>query len=543
MPEPLVPPPADGSDPAPNGLLAALATYERALMADDVPELDRLFAPGPATLRGDAEGLLVGHGAIAEFRGRRGGAPPRTLVTVHVRTIDDDHAVVVAVTAPRSGGRGQQTQLWRRSASGWVVDVAHVSGPPPVIDSSVWRTVGAPLVAATRPGPLDGVGVAVKDLVAVAGHAVGAGVPAWLAEAEAEPRHAPAVAALLEAGAHVVGIARTDELAYSIAGRNPHYGTPANAAAPGRLPGGSSSGPASAVALGHADVGLATDTAGSIRVPASYQGLWGLRTTHGAVSTDGVLPLAPSFDTVGWLTRDAATLRAAAVATLGEATTPSGGIVVDPELLAGLAPDVAAATRAAAAALGAEPVDVLGAVGGSLTDLAAQFRVVQAAEAWRTHGGWIGSHPGALGEEVGARFAWAATVTPEQEAAGRRALAAARERLEAVLGDRVLLLPSAASAAPDSRATGPVIEAARTATLALTCLAGTSGRPALSVPALSVPAEDVATAAVAGAGAASGPGQGGGADVPVGLCFLGPPGGDVALVDGAVGWSLRLAAG
>ena len=121
---------------------------------------------------------------------------------------------------------------------------------------------------------------------------------------------APAVQALLDAGAEVLGIARTDELAYSIAGANPHYGTPPNARVPGALPGGSSNGPASAVALGQADIGLATDTGGSIRVPASYQGLWGLRTTHGRVARDGLLPLAPSFDTVGWLTRDRALLAA-----------------------------------------------------------------------------------------------------------------------------------------------------------------------------------------------------------------------------------------
>nr|MDT0667585.1 amidase family protein [Micromonospora sp. DSM 115978] len=111
-----------------------------------------------------------------------------------------------------------------------------------------------------------------------------------------------------EAGAEVTGIAQTDELAYSISGTNVHYGTPPNPAAPGRAPGGSTSGPASAVALDQADVGLGTDTAGSVRVPASYCALAGIRTTHGVVSTRGVLALAPAFDAVGWLARDVATL-------------------------------------------------------------------------------------------------------------------------------------------------------------------------------------------------------------------------------------------
>ncbi len=118
--------------------------------------------------------------------------------------------------------------------------------------------------------------------------------------------------ALQRAGAHLAGIAQTDEFAYSIAGRNAHYGAAPNPAAPGRLGGGSSSGPAAAVALGQAKIGLGTDTAGSIRVPASYQGLVGFRPTHGVIEADGVLPLAPSFDTVGWLTRDVAASRAVA---------------------------------------------------------------------------------------------------------------------------------------------------------------------------------------------------------------------------------------
>ncbi|MDO9079141.1 MAG: amidase family protein, partial [Brevundimonas sp.] len=121
-------------------------------------------------------------------------------------------------------------------------------------------------------------------------------------------------AGLLAAGASVPGIAQTDEFAYSIAGRNPHYGTPPNPAVLGGVPGWSSSGPASAVALGQASIGLGTDTVGSIRVPASYQGLWGLRTTHGSVSADRLLPLAPTFDSVGWVTRSAIALRAAAEA-------------------------------------------------------------------------------------------------------------------------------------------------------------------------------------------------------------------------------------
>ena len=181
-----------------------------------------------------------------------------------------------------------------------------------------------------------------KDLYAVAGQRVGAGNPAWLERAPVEATTAWAVQRLLDAGADVTGITRTDEFAYSLAGTNAQYGTPPNPKAPRRISGGSSSGSASAVSLGHATIGLGTDTGGSIRVPAAYQGLWGIRTTHGLVPTAGLLPLAPSFDTVGWLTRSPELL-----ARVGEVLLPDGPggsdqLVVVPGLLDRAEPDVAA---------------------------------------------------------------------------------------------------------------------------------------------------------------------------------------------------------
>ncbi|HWR85214.1 MAG TPA: amidase family protein, partial [Rhodoglobus sp.] len=332
----------------------------------------------------------------------------------------------------------------------------------------------------------------------------GAGVPAWLAEAAPAGRTAPAVQALLDAGADIAGIARTDEFAYSIAGRNPHYGTPPNPAVLGGVPGGSSSGPASAVALGQASIGLGTDTAGSIRVPASYQGLWGLRTTHGAVPVDGVLPLAASFDTVGWLTRDVATLRAAAAATL-PGGVGTGSLVAAPELLAFVESDVHDAFDAWA---DLDPIAI-----GGVDELFATFRTVQQSEAWAQHGAWIKAHPGALGDDVAGRFALAAAVTADQAARGREALAAARNRLDDLLGDRVLVLPAASSTAPTVTADPQLIERTRANTLRLTCIAGITGRPAISVPLLSVPQPGALLPA------------------PVGVSLVGPRGSDLALID------------
>jgi Asp-tRNA(Asn)/Glu-tRNA(Gln) amidotransferase A subunit family amidase len=292
--------------------------------------------------------------------------------------------------------------------------------------------MGMPLAPATGHETLDGLRIAVKDLFAVTGFAVGGGNPAWLAEALPAAQDAPAVARLRAAGAVVQGIAQTDELAYSLSGTNAHYGTPPNPAAPDRVTGGSSSGPASAVASGHADIGLGTDTGGSIRVPASCCGLFGLRPTLGAVPTEGVLPLAPSFDTVGWLTRDAATLAA-----VGEVLLPSG-----PQKLPGRLLSVGG-TAGAAARWGIPVTPVTLSTWAEPDPLLLAFRQVQAVEAWRVHGTWIDAHPRALAADVEGRFRFGASVDAATEGEARSRLAAWRVELLDLLGDDAwLVLPA-----------------------------------------------------------------------------------------------------
>jgi len=180
---------------------------------------------------------------------------------------------------------------------------------------------GAALTAAET--PLAGLSFAVKDLIAVRGCRMGCGNPHWAARQEPSPVHALVVQQLLAAGARCLGTTWLDEFAFGLAGENAWGGTPPNPRAPGRIPGGSSSGSAAAVALGEADLALGTDTAGSIRAPASWCGLWGLRPSHGAVSTEAVAPLAPSLDTVGLFASSCETLQRG-MATLLEPITPQG---------------------------------------------------------------------------------------------------------------------------------------------------------------------------------------------------------------------------
>ena len=439
---------------------------------------------------------------IADFSHRTAAAPPAPAAL--------GDALVHGERAPRGDAAGGPvTRIRQRGAEKRRrIRAAQVSDPGPAADPRIWRLLGFPLVAPTASGVLDGESVAVKDLFAVAGFPVGAGNPAYLAEADPEPAHADAVRALLDAGARVRGIARTDEFAYSIAGTNAHYGTPPNPRAPRHLPGGSSNGPASAVAMGHVSIGLGTDTAGSIRVPASYQGLWGLRSTHGAVSREGLLALAPSFDTVGWLTRSPEVLVDAARVSLPAAVQTAGAFVLCPALLEPADPLVRSAfTKKISMWIHSGVIPEPRTVKGPDPQAAFNaFRVVQAAEAWRTHGAWIRRHPDALGADLAARFAWAATVTADEERAARRALDAIRAHLEAALEDDILLLPATPACAPLRGANTADLDAARAATIGLTCLAAITGRPALSAPYLRADG------------------------APVGLSLIGPRGSDLDIV-------------
>jgi len=157
-------------------------------------------------------------------------------------------------------------------------------------------------------GALADLSFAVKDLIAVRGLICGSGNPHWASLQQPQLHHAVAVAQLLSAGARCVGTVWCDEFAFGLTGENPWAGTPQNPKAPGCLPGGSSSGSAVAVARGEVDFALGTDTGGSVRVPASWCGLWGWRPTHGLISVNGVAPLARSLDVVGVLCRDHPTL-------------------------------------------------------------------------------------------------------------------------------------------------------------------------------------------------------------------------------------------
>jgi amidase len=336
-------------------------------------------------------------------------------------------------------------------------------------------------------GPLAGLTFATKDAFNIAGARTGFGQPDWLRTHAAATETADAVQRLLAAGAHMVAKSHCDELCYSLTGENVHFGTPVNVAAPGRVPGGSSNGSAAAVAGGLVDFALGTDCGGSVRIPASYCGLIGLRPTHGRVSAAGVLPFGPSFDVVGWFTRDIALFEKVGDVLLGAdiAGAPTRLIVAD-DAWEQVEKPVAAALRPAADKLEAVlcPATHVCVSPEGLSDWFEVFRTLQAAEIWMTLGEWVTEAKPRLGPGIKERFEYAATITPAQVEAAQARRREITALVEGLLGaDGVICLPTSPRAAPLCGTPVDQVEVEyRNQAMRLLCIAGLCGLPQISLP-------------------------------------------------------------
>ncbi len=337
-------------------------------------------------------------------------------------------------------------------------------------------------------GPLAGLSFAAKDLFDVAGTPTGGGNPDWGRTHPVPQAHAGAVERLLAAGASLAGKTITCEISLGILGFNQFFGTPPNPAAPGCLPGGSSSGSASVVAAGLVDTALGTDSGGSVRVPASLCGLYGLRPTLGRVPTTGLLQQAPSFDTAGWFARDAITFGRVAEVLLGEALPAATAteVLLAEDAFALADAEVAAALLPAAERLGARFGGLRRISLGEPGELAAwgsQRNILQRAESWASFGGWIEQHNPTFAFNVARNLAAAAAITPDQvevaRIARRRAVDRARLLLE---GGAILCIPTTPFTAPPLGLPLSALDALSARIGVLTSFAGLVGLPQLSLP-------------------------------------------------------------
>jgi amidase len=366
-------------------------------------------------------------------------------------------------------------------------------------------------IAGAAGGPLAGLTFAAKDLFDVAGHPTGGGNPDWARANPIPTRHAWAVQRLLDAGATLIGKTITDEVSLGILGENPFDGTPLNPRAPDRVPGGSSSGSASAVAQGLCDTALGTDSGGSVRVPASFCGLHGIRPTHGRLDLTGMLPQAPSSDTTGWFAREAATFARVSEVMLGEsipATLPLRLVVAvdafgfaDPETTEALRPMVDALAKLVADVR----EDLLAPPGLSVWGRAQ--RTLQPYEAWQTFKAWVERDNPRVQFSV-ARGLTLGSAIPESERQWAALMRAeARARLTWLLPPgTILCMPTTPFPAPPRGLSLPALEPIRSRILCLAAHGGLAGFPQVSVPGAHV------------------------GGLPVGLSILGARGSDAALV-------------
>jgi amidase len=374
--------------------------------------------------------------------------------------------------------------------------------------------LAAPIAGAAQ-GPLAGLTVAVKDMYDIAGTRTGGGSPDWLEAHPPATAHAAAVRSLLERGATVIGKTVCDEFFFSVTGANAHYGTPINPRAPGRLPGGSSSGSAAAAAAGACDFALGSDTGGSVRVPAAFCGLYGIRPTHGRIDMTGAMPMAPSFDVPGWFASGPGVLRR-----VGEALLDAGGVranlrklmIVD-DAFAEADADVAQLLRAAIDAMARDlPRPVHDAIAPQgLDPWRESFRIIQAREIWGIYGPFVEKHRPKFGPGIRERMEFAATVSERDADVARQQQKRAREHIRALVEPgTVLTLPTAPCIALRLDTSAEELESFRVRVMRLTCIAGVSELPQVTLP----------------VGSVSG--------CPIGLSFIGWHGADEALLDLAV---------
>ena len=337
-------------------------------------------------------------------------------------------------------------------------------------------------------GPLEDLTFGAKDVFHIAGARTGFGSPVWLATHEPPAQTASAVKRLLDAGADLAGKTHTDEMAYSLTGENVHYGTPVNSGAPERIPGGSSNGSAAAVTAGLVDFAIGTDCGGSVRLPASYCGIFGMRPTVDRVPLDGVIPFGPPFDVAGWFARDAHVLEKVGRVLLNDDSQPTA-----PRRLLRAADAFDMVDEAVSGALDravervaalVDTVEDVTVAPSGLEDWFETFRVLQAASIWANHGAWIRETRPDFGPGVKERFEWAEALDAGDVDAAKKRYEAIRTRILQVIGEGdILCLPTSPRVAPLKNTPVDDIEIRyRHQAMHLLCVAGLGGLPQISLP-------------------------------------------------------------
>ena len=361
---------------------------------------------------------------------------------------------------------------------------------------------------------LENVSIAIKDNIDVCGLKTGCGNPDFLSDfsPKVKTENAPLVEHLLREGGQIVGKTHMDELAWSLQGENYHYGTPRNERAIGRIPGGSSSGSASAVSRGLVDLAVGTDTAGSVRVPASFCGIYSIRMTHNfdeRLCHEGIVPLAKSFDVPGFFANDLEILLRATKAVLAfpnnnnseedRYNTNSDDRIKDDVKFVKLEDAFALATEKTRVAIDAylekheiEYETVKLEENQNILEWWDDFRVQQTDDVWKAHGDWIRKRNPKFGPGVHERFYGAEEVSEDTKNV-ERAREMNRKRAEIIRNEvfrrrkskTICIVPAAACAPPKLNEDASVVNDLRVKTLSLSSISGLTGLPQVVVPCVS----------------------------------------------------------
>lgn len=336
-------------------------------------------------------------------------------------------------------------------------------------------------------GPLSEYVFAVKDVFQIQGSTYSNGHPKWLETHEPDAFTSSAIIKALEAGADLVGKTVCDELCYSISGENWHYGSPINPRDPRRLTGGSSGGTGAAVAGGLVDFAYGSDCLGSVRVPASYTGLLGIRPTYKRIANDGEAPYCESMDVLGYVAKDPDVFSNVSDVLLGEDDqhVSYSKLLIIEDLFEMLEPSVRKALQPALEFIEdkVETTETISLGQETLDKWVKTFQVVQGYEVWESYGGWMNKYRPTLPPGQKERLKTASQITLQEYENALREKEEIEQFIEELVAlDTLLCLPTAGSIAPLKSAGLKEINRNRARSSSLLCISPLSGTPQVTLP-------------------------------------------------------------
>ena len=334
-------------------------------------------------------------------------------------------------------------------------------------------------------GPLSDLTFVVKDMCEIKGFKSSCGNPDFYEKCLPADDFAPFLKDILNKGATLKGITICDEFFYSLIGENGHYGTPANLNAPGCVPGGSSSGSAAALTTNLYDFSIGSDTGGSVRVPASFCGLLGIRPTHNRINTKGIYPMAPTFDTIGWFAKDIKTFKKIGFTVLNQKDKTKNSFkdfVIAEDILELANPNIInlfnnyinnSFPEIKKIRLSKQTKDVI----------ADNFRILQGGEIVENVIPWILKNKPKISPEINNRIEMAIKITKDEINQAVKFRENLKKEIELTLPEGLIaLFPTTPFSSPKCGQSDEQLSSYRKKLMEFTSIAGMTSRPQISIP-------------------------------------------------------------